>query len=271
MAGETLPSAQWTEAPTNAALPASSFLTTGRLTGIQAIASVGVLRGRIAVTVLSAIADLTATPVTGDPSVDLAWTPATNASSHQPQYRQQGASAWQNIGGIFSGTASSVTVTGLSGGITYEFRVLAYGTDTTPTQTTSNTVTGTTAATLAQVTGLSATAASSSEINLAWTAVSGAALYRVQRKLQSEADGAFADVTTVTGTTLGMFGLPASTGYSFRVRAENGTVLGAYSTTASATTAGTTPAAMSALLVGVQANAAVGVLEAAEEVFIIYA
>lgn len=61
----------------------------------------------------------------GDGQVFLSWTPAANATSHQPQYRLTGAGGFTNFGSPLGGSAGSVTVTGLENGSQYEFRVVA--------------------------------------------------------------------------------------------------------------------------------------------------
>jgi len=84
-------------------------------------------------------------------------------------------------------------------------------------------------------TGLTATAASSSQINLSWTASSGATSYNVKRATVS--GGPYTPVATgVTGTTDNDTGLAASTAYYYVVSAVNAAGESANSTEASATT-----------------------------------
>ena len=85
-------------------------------------------------------------------------------------------------------------------------------------------------------TGLTATAASSSRINLSWTDNSGDETgFRIERK---QGSGSFSQVGTVGAdvTTYASTGLSASTAYTYRVRAYNGVGNSAYSGQASATT-----------------------------------
>jgi len=73
-------------------------------------------------------------------------------------------------------------------------------------------------------TNLAATAASASQINLAWTASTdnvGVTGYRVER-CQGAACSNFAQIATQTATTFSDTGLIASTSYSYRVRATDG-------------------------------------------------
>jgi fibronectin type 3 domain-containing protein len=87
--------------------------------------------------------------------------------------------------------------------------------------------------------GLTATAASSSQINLSWTAATdniGVTNYLVERCSGASCSN-FAQIGTSTGTTYTDTGLTASTGYSYRVRASDAnTNLSTYSTTATTTT-----------------------------------
>ena len=78
-------------------------------------------------------------------TVNLTWTPAPNAASHQPQYRAQGAATWNNFGSPLGASAGSVAVTGLSAGTVYEFRIRANGSNTSPLETYSTIATATTA------------------------------------------------------------------------------------------------------------------------------
>ncbi len=69
-------------------------------------------------------------------------------------------------------------------------------------------------------TGLSATAASSSQVNLSWTGVSGATEYRVFRS--STSGGPYTQIGTTTGTTFSDTGRACNTAYFYVVRAFNG-------------------------------------------------
>lgn len=87
-------------------------------------------------------------------------------------------------------------------------------------------------------TGLTATAASSSQINLAWTdASTNEAGFKIERCTGAGCSD-FAQIATVGAnvTSYSNTGLTASTSYSYRVRAYNGAGDSAYSHVASATT-----------------------------------
>src|SRR5262249_21366785 len=86
---------------------------------------------------------------------------------------------------------------------------------------------------------LSATAASSSQINVSWGAATdniAVTAYLLER-CQGAGCSSFAEIASVTGTTFADSGLTASTSYSYRVRATDAANnLGAYSNTAGAMT-----------------------------------
>src|SRR5437899_8680051 len=130
------------------------------------------------------------------------------AAATSYSYRVRATDAAANLSG-YSITASATTLA---------------APDTTPPTAPSN---------------LTATAASSSQINLAWTASSddvGVAGYLVERCQGSGCTG-FAQVATVAGTTYNDTGLAAAASYSYRVRATDAAGnLSGYSNTASATT-----------------------------------
>lgn len=85
-------------------------------------------------------------------------------------------------------------------------------------------------------TGLTATAKSSSEIDLSWTAVSGASSYEIE--ISHDGASNFVAFGTATSTTASYAwtGLNSSTTYYFRVRAFDGTLYSGYSNIADATT-----------------------------------
>lgn len=83
-------------------------------------------------------------------------------------------------------------------------------------------------------TGLSATATSSSAINISWGAVSGSTGYEVERS--ANGTSGWSQVATPAGTSYSNTGLSANTSYYYRVRAVNGSGVSGYSSSANATT-----------------------------------
>jgi fibronectin type 3 domain-containing protein len=100
--------------------------------------------------------------------------------------------------------------------------------------------------TLPPPTGLSATAVSQSQINLAWTAANGAASYTVKRATVS--GGPYSTVASgVTATTYMDTGRSANTTYYYVVSAVNATATSANSEQASAQTAPAVPTGLTAI------------------------
>lgn len=169
--------------------------------------------------------------------INLAW---TDNSSNEDGFRIERSTDGVNFSEIATtgANATSYSNTGLAASTAYTYRVRAYNAGGNSAY--SNTASATTQAgggTLpAAPTGLSATAVSSSQINLAWTDnASDETGYRIERS----PDGTnFTEIAT-TGAGIASHqdtGLTASTTYSYRVRAYNGAGNSAYSNTASATT-----------------------------------
>jgi chitodextrinase len=186
---------------------------------------------------------LTANAV-GSSQINLSWTAATDnvgVTGYRVE-RCQGAGC-SNFAQIATPTGTSFNDTGLSASTSYSYRVRAVDAagnlgpySNTATVTTSG-ATDTQAPTAPA--SLTATAASSSQINLSWPAATdnvGVTGYRIER-CQGAGCSNFAQIATPTGTSFNDTGLSASTSYSYRVRATDAAGnLGPYSPTATATT-----------------------------------
>jgi superfamily II DNA or RNA helicase len=140
---------------------------------------------------------------------------------------------------IVGAGVTSYTDTGLTASTTYQYRVRAYNVGGDSAY--SNTASATTAAAItvpAPLTNLTATAVSSSQINLAGTDNStNEDGFKIER-CQGPGCTTFTQIATVgVGATSYMdTGLTASTAYRYRVRAYNATDDSVYSNTATATT-----------------------------------
>jgi chitodextrinase len=184
---------------------------------------------------------LAATAPTGT-QVNLTWTASTDnvGVTGYLVERCQGAGC-STFAQVLTPTGTSVSDTGLTSGTSYSYRVRATDAagnlsgysnvatvtptaDTTPPTAPSN---------------LAATAVSTSQINLTWTAATDDVAvtgYRVERCVGANCSS-FAQVLTPTGTSVSDTGLAAGTSYSYRVRATDAAGnLGPYSNTSSATT-----------------------------------
>src|SRR6058998_984134 len=182
----------------------------------------------------TAPSSLTATALSSS-RIDLAWAASSGAvTNYQVERCRTAACSFAPIA-TASGTTYSDT-TGLSASTSYTYRVRASGPGGLSAY--SNTASATTLAPPPPTapSSLTATALSSSRIDLAWAASSGAVTnYQVER-CQTTACS-FAPIATASGTTYSdTTGLSASTSYTYRVRASGPGGLSAYSNTASATT-----------------------------------
>ncbi len=180
--------------------------------------------------------------------ISLAWdpSPSSNAAGYRIRYVAQGTTMTQDVNGR---TTTSTTVSnGINDGTTYCFVAQAFDSTKTQFSVDSNQVCGTPAATAADTTApsvpgnLAASAASSTQINLSWSASTdnvGVTGYQVER-CQGSSCTNFTQIGTATGTTYSNTGLTVSTTYRFRVRATDAAGnLGNYSSIVN----GTTPAA----------------------------
>lgn len=170
--------------------------------------------------------------------VKISWTaPSDNGGSSITGYKIQKAStSWTNVINDTGNAVTNYNVTGLAANSVYKYRIAAWngvGLGAYSANVTGYTLPGV-------PTSLSATNASSSQINLSWTAPGGNATisgYKIERS----ADGGSIWSTIVTntgsaGTTYSNTGLAASTTYMYRTSAINSGGTGSSSNTASATT-----------------------------------
>jgi LmbE family N-acetylglucosaminyl deacetylase/3-mercaptopyruvate sulfurtransferase SseA len=196
-------------------------------------------------TVPAAPTGLTATAVSSS-QINLTWVDnATNETSYRVE-RSTDATTFTTLVTL-GANVTTYSNTGLTASTTYYYRVLA--SNSVGNSAYSNTASATTAPPPPPATpsGLTATAVSSSQINLTWVDnATNETSYQVERSPDGTTFTALvtlgANVTTYSNT-----GLTASTTYFYRVRAANGGGNSAYSNVASATTTGLPPAAPTGL------------------------
>jgi glucose/arabinose dehydrogenase/chitodextrinase len=196
----------------------------GNLSGYSAIFTVST-PAQSDTTPPSAPTGLSGTAV-GSGRIDLGWTASTDdvgVAGYRVE-RCQGTGC-TNFAQIAAPTATSYSDTGLASSTTYRYQVRAVDAagNLGPYSAVATVITPATGDTTppSAPTGLSATALSTSRIDLSWTASSdnvGVAGYRVER-CQSNNCSNFAQVGTPTATTYSNTGLQANTIYRFRVRA----------------------------------------------------
>ncbi|MDP9121531.1 MAG: glycoside hydrolase [Acidobacteriota bacterium] len=118
---------------------------------------------------------------------------------------------------------------------------------------TANIADGTACTPPAAPTGVNATAAGQTQVNLSWTASSGATTYNVLRSTTS--GGPYTSIGTASGTTFSDTGRTCNTTYFYVLQAGNGTCNSGNSAQAQATTAACTTCTPPAAPTGVTATA----------------
>jgi hypothetical protein len=180
---------------------------------------------------------LTASVITTESAI--AWTAVSGAVSYDVDYKVSSSATWINA--ATGTTATSVTLTGLITGTTYDYRVRTNCASGSSAYSAAQfTTTGT--VTCTAPTGLTSSAVTSTGATVSWTAVSGALSYDVDYKLNSSST--WTNVATgTTSTSVPLSGLTAATLYDWRVRANcsagNSTYTTAQFTTVSTTCAST--------------------------------
>jgi len=151
------------------------------------------------------------TPISAT-QINVAWTAVSGATGYLVDEWESGA--WAQIGSVGSGS-TSYSASGLSAGTTYYFDVGASNAAGTTWASYQSAAT----LSLAAAPSFSVAAVSATQINVAWTAVSGATGYLVDEW----ESGAWAQIGSVgsNSTSFAVTGLSANTTYSFRVGASD--------------------------------------------------
>lgn len=171
-------------------------------------------------------------------SLKVTWTASTGATAYEIYNSKTGT--WVN-----TGTTRSYTLSGLSAGTKYTFKVRALLNSTKSAESSSfSFITAPAAPTVSagttNVNGVIISASTSDTVTVSWGKVTGAAKYQIQYS----ADGSnWTSAPETTGTTATIKSLKAGTAYSVRVRAyvnNSGTkTYGAYSSAVSVRTLST--------------------------------
>lgn len=180
-------------------------------------------------------------------AINLTWTASTDAAGISGYSIERCAGAGCSNFSLLSSTSStSYSAVGLTSAASYSFRVRAYdpssnysGYSNVASATTLDVIAPTGPATVTAT-----AAANGTQVDLSWPAASdnvGVTNYQVER-CTGAGCGAFVLIATTTSTSYSATGLTYSTPYSFQVRANDAVPnYGAYSATASATTANAPP------------------------------
>jgi hypothetical protein len=179
-------------------------------------------------------------------TVGLSWAAPTTGSapiSYQVTFKLHTATVYTAFGGPIS--ATSTVVWPLTAGTSYDFQIIA----SNPAGSAASAVLTASTATAAGVaptapTAVSATSPTSSSLILAWTApATGSTPFAYQPLYTVSTGSAFANYgPPITGTSLTVTGLAASTSYDFQVTAINSAGSATSATAHGSTTATATPA-----------------------------
>ncbi|MBS1510555.1 MAG: fibronectin type III domain-containing protein [Bacteroidetes bacterium] len=185
---------------------------------------------------------LTAAAACGDPTglnasaitnttATVGWTAVAIALSYDVDYKLTSTSTWTNA--ATATTATTVNLSGLTQGTTYDWRVRA-----TCSGGSGNYIAAqfTTTAPCSAPTGLTSSAITSSSATVSWTAVSGATSYAVDYKLNASSIWTSATGST-TATSVNLTGLSAASLYDWRVNATCASGTTAYTAAQFTTTA----------------------------------
>jgi len=184
-----------------------------------------------ATTLLDASTGITAT-ANSESSITVSWEPISNATGYYI-YRSRGIdSTYSQVG---TSLTTSYTNISLSSGTTYYYKVAAYNSDGTGSQS-SYAFTTTLPST---PTGVTATTDSTDRITVNWSSVTGATGYYIYRSII--AGGTYSQVGTSSTASYTNTSLLSGTTYYYKVAAYNSSGTGAQSSYVSATTLPSAP------------------------------
>ncbi len=202
---------------------------------INAYKSLIAARDTVGQTAPAAPSNLTATAVSAS-TINLSWTDNSgNETGFAIERKPESGGTYTQIGTV-GANVQTYSDTGLPPSSKYYYRVRAMSGSLYSAYSNEQSA-RTLASSLAAPSGLTATAVSSSQINLSWTDNSNNETgFSIERK--PETGGAYAQIATVGANikTYSNTGLPANTKYYYRVRAVNGSIYSSYSNEKSART-----------------------------------
>jgi hypothetical protein len=169
-------------------------------------------------------------------SATVAWTAASGAVSYDVDYKPTSSATWINA--ATATTATSVGLTGLTPGTTYDYRIRTNCSSGSSTYSAAQ-FTTTSVITCSAPTGLTSSAVTTTGATVSWTAVSGALSYDVDYKSNASATWINA-ATGTTSTSVAISGLTSATLYDWRVRTNCSGGSSAYSTAQFTTSTTTT-------------------------------
>lgn len=158
-------------------------------------------------------AGLTASLITTT-SATIGWSAVSGAASYGADYKLSSSSTWTSA--ATATTATSVSLTGLTAGATYDYRVRTNCSSGNSAYSTSQ-FTTTPSSACSAPSGLTSSGVTTATATLNWTAVSGALNYDVDYKPNSSGTWINA-ITGSVGTSVNLSGLTSGTLYDWRIK-----------------------------------------------------
>jgi hypothetical protein len=155
-------------------------------------------------------------------AANISWSAVTNATGYAVEYKLNSAATWTVLNAAQITTTASLT--GLTTGTAYNWRVRATCASGTGNYATAN---FSTTAACGNPTGLATSGITTTNANLAWSAVANATSYSVEYKLNTATTWTVFNAAQTT-TTASLTGLTPGTAYNWRVRATCASGTGAY-------------------------------------------
>ncbi len=174
--------------------------------------------------------------------IDLSWTAVANAVSYKLESSSDGGTTWA----VLASTATpSYANVGLTADTAYKYRVTAYTAGAASAASTLATVTTLVGA----PTGFTAAATSATNVNLAWTVVTDATSYKIERSLNGSSWTALTPGSPFTGSSNSLSDATVSAGTTYYYRISS--VVSAGSSSPSAVVTASTYPAMPTLTTAV--------------------
>ncbi|SFW88938.1 reprolysin-like metallopeptidase [Chitinophaga sancti] len=157
-------------------------------------------------------------------SASIGWTAVSGAASYKVDYKAASSSTW--ISAATATTATSVALTGLTQGTTYDYRVrTTCSSDTSVYSSAQFTTISTDSCNVP--TALTSSSVTATGATVSWTAASGAVSYSVDYKLNTSSTWTSA-ATATSATSVTLSGLTAASLYDWRVRTNCASGSGSY-------------------------------------------
>ncbi len=149
-------------------------------------------------------------------SATISWSAATGANSYNVEYKASSASTWISVAASTTSTSSSLT--GLAASSSYDWRVRSNCSSGSSSFSSTQFTTASTAG-CNNPTGLTASSITATSAVVSWSPVGGAIDYNIFYKATSVNNWSLG-ARNIAGTSLTLSDLTASTGYTWRVKAN---------------------------------------------------